>query len=84
MESIYVGIKNKIDPPESIKSNIFNMTKEERENNNIKNLPVNLLDAVGQLKKSKIMEELLGEHIFKSFIKNKTYEYEQYNLMVHA
>lgn len=77
------GIKKKISPRKNIKDNIFKMTEKERKRYRIDNLPVNLQEAVNQLKKSELMKELLGKHIFESFIKNKYYEYEEYSLTVH-
>ena len=58
------GIAEEYPDVEPVYDNIFEYTREEREQHGIKNLPENLKDAVKELKQSQFMKEALGEHIF--------------------
>lgn len=78
------GIKNKIDPGPGINRNIYQMSPEERLENNILSLPANLGEALEELSKSKIIREALGEHIFNRFIEAKQIEWDIYRKQVHS
>lgn len=72
------GIANKIEPPESINANIFNMTEEQHKELGIENLPGTLMEAVEELEKDSFVKEVLGEHIAEQYIKAKKKEWFQY------
>ena len=76
------GITNKIDPPESIDRCIYDMTKEERDGSGIENLPGSLEEALGHMKESKLVKNVLGDHIFQKYIEAKTKEWERYRTRV--
>ncbi len=76
------GIKNELNDVPSVSDNIFELTREEREEKGIKNLPENLKDAIKELKKSKFMKEVLGDHVYKKYIKAKELEWEEYRVLV--
>lgn len=76
------GIENKTDPPESVNSNIFAMTKEERAAAGIENLPYNLLDALHELEKDKFICGVLGEHLVEKYVEAKHAEWDQYHQQV--
>ena len=67
-------------PP--VYDNIFELTREEREQMGIINLPENLKDAIKEFKKSELMKEALGEHIFNKYITAKSLEWNEYRLLV--
>lgn len=72
------GIANKIEPPESINANIFNMTEEQHRELGIEKLPGTLMEAVEELEKDSFVKEVLGEHIAEQYIKAKKKEWFQY------
>lgn len=72
------GIANKIEPPESINANIFNMTEEQHRELGIEKLPGTLMEAVEELEKDPFVKEVLGEHIAEQYIKAKKKEWFQY------
>ncbi len=76
------GIKRKLTPMESTDQNIFEMTKEERLEKNIKALPVDLKHAISELKKDTLIKETLGEHIFTKFVEAKTAEWNDFKFTV--
>lgn len=77
------GIKEEIEAPSSIEKNIFDMTVEEREEKKIKSLPKDLKEAILQMEKSELVEDVLGEHIFDKYIEAKTFEWNEYIKQVH-
>jgi len=78
------GIKNKITPPAPCDRNIYEMTAGEREQLGIGNLPENLPEALQELKKDRVIQEALGEHVYQRFIEAKQIEWERYRVQVHA
>lgn len=76
------GIKNKIDPPEAVKENIFDLSQEEREKRNIELLPADLAEALAELEKDEYIKDVLGEHIFRKYTEAKDAEWAAYRSRV--
>lgn len=76
------GVKNKLSPPPSTDQNIFEMTDQERNDKGIKELPVNLEEAIEELKKDKLIKETMGTHVFEKFIEAKTAEWNDFKMTV--
>ncbi|WP_440953286.1 type I glutamate--ammonia ligase [Methanococcoides sp. FTZ1] len=77
------GIRNKIDPGESLKMNIFKLSEQEREDMGIDALPGNLKEAIDNMKKSKFVRNALGDHVFENYLAAKTAEWDNYKARVH-
>jgi len=77
------GIKNNLIPPTSVEANIYEMTNQEREDNNIGSLPATLEEAICAMKESKFMRETLGNHVFERYIEAKEIEWDDYRTKVH-
>lgn len=77
------GIENRIMPPESVNQNIYEMDEEAREAAGITSLPINLREAVRQLKKDPVIMNALGPHIAERFRAAKKAEWESYRGRVH-
>ena len=77
------GIENKIVPPPSVNKNIFTMSQREKRRLRIEALPANLSEAIQNLEKSKLMKEVLGDHIYTHFIEAKKMEWSDYISQVH-
>ena len=77
------GIKNKIEPPESVDGNVYEMNQEERKAAGIRRLPANLMEALEELKRDELIRSVLGEHIYSHFMKAKRIEWELYQRGVH-
>jgi glutamine synthetase len=77
------GIENNLTPPPSVNKNIFTMSQREKRRLKIDELPANLLEAVQNLEKNKVMREALGEHIFNHFVEAKKMEWSTYISQVH-
>ena len=77
------GIENKLTPPPPIQRNIYHMSVRERRKHQIKELPGTLREALGMLRKSRLMRDALGDHIFEHLLAAKTIEYDRYRVTVH-
>lgn len=77
------GIRNKIDPGESVDDNIYLMGPEERLQRGIDSLPGNLRDALNELEHDNVIIEALGSHVFNDFMRMGRAEWETYRIQVH-
>ena len=76
------GIKNKIDPPAPVESNIYKLTTRERKKQRIDSLPGSLAEALDCLDKSLVAKAALGDHIFNEFLTSKQKEWEDFRTYV--
>ncbi|WP_018660288.1 type I glutamate--ammonia ligase [Heyndrickxia acidiproducens] len=77
------GIVNKLPAPAPVDRNIYVMTKEEREEAGIVDLPGTLLQALDFLKSDEVMVEALGDHIVEHFLEAKEIEWDMFRTQVH-
>ena len=77
------GVENKTDPGPSVDRNIFEMSHREKRRLKIDQLPANLGEAVGFLRKDKVLHEILGEHITEQYCDAKDAEWADYISTVH-
>lgn len=82
LEACLDGIRNKIDPPAPVESNIYKLTSKERKKQRIDSLPGSLSDALEQMDKSLVVQAALGEHIFKEFRTSKKKEWDSFRTYV--
>jgi glutamine synthetase len=78
------GIEKKMELPDPIEEDIFEMNPAERRAHGITDLPGNLYSAILETEKSKLVREILGDHIFNKFIENKKIEWDRYRTHVSA
>ena len=76
------GIKNKIQVPESVDCNIYEMTPGERRAAGIENMPADLKEAVDCLVADEFLCSVLGEHITTKYVEAKMKEWENYTTRV--
>jgi len=76
------GIENKIEPPDPVNANIFEMSEKSRKKNKIGSLPVDLNEAVSMMKNSPLVKDVLGEHVMGKYIEAKTSEWDAYRTKV--
>lgn len=82
LEACLDGIRNKIDPPAPVESNIYKLTSKERKKQRIDSLPGSLADALEQMDKSLVAKAALGDHIFKEFMTAKKKEWDSFRTYV--
>lgn len=78
------GIRNQLLPPESVDTNIFTMSEEERAAQGIECLPCSLSEALTALEKDAYICQVLGEHATKYFLEAKKREWEDYRASVSS
>lgn len=77
------GLKNKIEPPDPVDTNAFELSIEEIKRLGIKPLPGDLKEAMDYLKSNSVIQEALGEHVFKRFLEAKEIEWKSFSMQVH-
>jgi glutamine synthetase len=76
------GVKNNLEPPEPVEENIYQLDGESLVQRNIDVLPTSLLEALEQLKKDALLQEVLGRHLFERYVDVKTKEWDQFKKQV--
>ncbi|MBU8907387.1 type I glutamate--ammonia ligase [Desertibacillus haloalkaliphilus] len=77
------GIKKKATPPSATDRNIYVMSREEREEEGIKDLPATLKEALDTLLKDEVLIKALGEHAIEHFAEAKEIEWDMFRTQVH-
>ena len=78
------GVRNEIEPGESVDRNIFTMSQREKRRLKIEQLPADLNEALAALRKDKVLLEALGEHISEQYISAKESEWADFISTVHG
>jgi glutamine synthetase len=73
------GIEQGTRLADPVEENIYEMSAARQKKLNIRTLPAGLDKAVSLMEKSALLEKMLGEHVFATFIANKRWEVEDYN-----
>jgi glutamine synthetase len=76
------GIEMKYPLPEPVEKDVYHMSPAERAALGIEELPGNLKEAIEYAKKSEILKEALGEHIYNQLISEKEAEWDDYRIRV--
>jgi len=78
------GIRRRIEPPEPVEKNIFTLSVRDRRRYRIQELPRDLGEALDVFRRSSLMREVLGEHVFEHLIAAKEQEWQEYSTHVHG
>lgn len=76
------GIKNKIEPPKAVNSNIFELSEKEMKKAKIESLPSSLHQAIKEMEADPFIREVLGDHVFSKYVEAKRAEWNDYRLQV--
>jgi glutamine synthetase len=76
------GIEMKYPLPEPVEKDVYHMSPAERAELGIEELPGSLKEAIEYAKKSEILKEALGEHIYNQLISEKEAEWDDYRIRV--
>jgi glutamine synthetase len=76
------GIKNKLEPPQPLEENVFQLEREGKIGKKVDVLPASLWEALNELKKSKLIQEVLSEHLLDRYITIKTREWDEFKTQV--
>lgn len=78
------GIRNKIEPPASVDTNVFDLSAEEKERLQIKALPESLAEALDELEQDDYLKSVLGEHVVSTILTAGRRDWESYRTWVSA
>ena len=78
------GIEEGYELPPETEDDVWSLTEVERKAMGIKPLPSSLHRAIQAMESSDLMAEVLGEHTFDFFLRNKRREWEDYRAQVTA
>ena len=76
------GVRNKIEPPKPVESNIYKLSDKERKRLKIESLPGSLHEALDSLQRSLIAKTALGSHIVDEFVTAKEIEWDNFRTYV--
>ncbi|GJM81721.1 hypothetical protein HMSSN139_42170 [Paenibacillus sp. HMSSN-139] len=77
------GIKNELPLVDPVDRNIYVMSEEERVEEGIPSLPSDLKEALGELLRSEIICDALGDHALTHFFELKEIEWDIFRTQVH-
>lgn len=72
------GVEGGYELPAELATNLYELGGDERRSLGIEALPTSLADAVDELESSKLAADILGEHVFEWFVRNKRAEWVAY------
>jgi glutamine synthetase len=76
------GIEHEYELAPEASNNIYEMAEDERHEAGIESLPEDLYDAIREAESSKLLHEVLGQHVFDYLIRNKRQEWDAYKAYV--
>jgi glutamine synthetase len=72
------GIEAGYDLPPGAEDDVWSLSNSERKAMGYESLPENLAEAIDVMAGSELVAEILGEHVFDFFLRNKRAEWEEY------
>jgi glutamine synthetase len=78
------GIEEGYELPPGAEDDVWALSGAERRAMGYQTLPENLAEAIDVLEHSELVAEILGEHVFDYFLRNKRSEWESYRRQVTA
>jgi len=76
------GIKNSLVPPQPIEEDLYHFSDDKLQELDIGTLPGSLWQALEELKKDKLITDVLGEQTFGRYLEVKNAEWDEYRLQV--
>ena len=76
------GIEEKIEPPEPVEKNIYELSITERKKYGIGNLPESLGHAISFMEDSEFIHETLGDHVYKNLLHVKKEQWNAYRTQI--
>ena len=76
------GIENEYEVPPPTEENVFDMSEETRAARGIAALPGSLHEAIKLAENSQLLQETLGDHVFRVFLENKKLEWNEFRTQI--
>ncbi len=78
------GIKNKIEPPQEVIENIYDIPAKRKQERGILSLPGNIIEAINLLLDDETIKSALGNHVLDHFVEAMEINWLNYKTQVHA
>ncbi len=78
------GVRRRLEPPPPVPRDMYHLTREERQELGVEELPRTLGGAVRALRQDELVRSALGEHIARQLVEAKQIEWEIYESQVHG
>ena len=62
--------------------NVYDLCEQERQDLRIDVLPGSLIEAIGELKSSKLMRDAMGKSLFEKYLNSRLAEWEEYRTSI--
>lgn len=76
------GIENNIKLPDPVEEDLYQFDEAKLISKKIDTLPSSLFEAINELGKNKLIQEVLGDHLYKRYINIKTREWNEFKKQV--
>jgi len=76
------GIANNLVSPEPTEENVYQLDEKSLTSKHISLLPTSFWEALDEFKKSELIREILGEHLFERYLGIKTREWSEFKTQV--
>ncbi len=76
------GIEKKLTPPPPVEESVYEFKEADFERLKIDSLPGSLWESLVYFRKSKMMKEVLGDHLFTKYYEIKKREWDEYRQQV--
>lgn len=76
------GIKNGRTLAEPVEEDLYKFDEEKLASRNIDVLPSSLYEAIQEMKENPLIQEVLGEHLLRKYIRIKTREWNEFKMQV--
>lgn len=76
------GMKKQLMPPESMDCELSALTRREKEEKGIEEIPATLLEALQEMKKDPLIKEVLGEYAYETYLELKKQEWDEYKAQI--
>jgi glutamine synthetase len=76
------GIEDEYELPPEAAANLYELTPAELAAEGIRQMPGSLSDALAEMEKSELVADVLGEHVFEWFLRNKRAEWADYKTQI--
>ena len=76
------GIRRNLKPMPPTDANIYKLSAAERREKGIDSLPVNLSDALDELERDSLVNQVLGGHIVNRYLAAKRQEWDDYRMSI--
>jgi glutamine synthetase len=76
------GIERELEPPPIANEDLYHLDDQRRREQGLDILPGSLGEALEGLRRSELVRETLGDHIFERFLEAKTIEWQEYCIQI--